>query len=57
MLWRRKYGKTPMLPTIPDGFSADRVDVFFSRDEGNNISGFRLSSGRIRNLRFILRNV
>ena len=57
VLWRRKYGKTPMLPTIQDGFSADRVDIFFSRDEEGNLSSFRLTSGRIRNLRFILRNI
>jgi len=57
VLSRRKYGKTTMLTTIPDGFSADGINIFFSRDEGNNITGFRLSSGRIRKLRFIRNNV
>jgi CubicO group peptidase (beta-lactamase class C family) len=57
VLSRRKYGKTTMLTTIPDGFSADGINIFFSRDKENNITGFRISSGRIRNLRFIRSNV
>ncbi|UCH57693.1 MAG: beta-lactamase family protein [Candidatus Bathyarchaeota archaeon] len=53
VLKRRKHDETPLLPTIPDGFSANGVNLFFSRDERNNVSGFRLSSGRIRNLLFV----
>jgi hypothetical protein len=53
VLKRRKHGKIPLLTTIPDGFTTDRFSLIFSRDGRKNISGFRLSSGRIRNLRFI----
>ena len=53
VLKRRKYGKIPLLPTIPDGFTTGRYSLIFRRDERGEISGFRLSSGRIRNFHFI----
>jgi len=53
VLKRRKHNKIPLLPTIPDGFTTGRFSLIFSRNERKNISGFRLSSGRIRNFRFI----
>ena len=53
VLKRRKHGKIPLLPTIPDGFTTDRFSLIFSRDGRKNISGFRLFSRRIRNFRFI----
>jgi len=53
VLKRRKYGKIPLLSTIPDGFTTGRYSLIFNRDGQKNLSGFRLSSGRIRNFRFI----
>jgi hypothetical protein len=53
VLKRRKHGKIPLLPTIPDGFTTGKYSLIFNSDGQKKISGFRLSSGRIRNFRFI----
>jgi CubicO group peptidase (beta-lactamase class C family) len=60
-LRQHKYGDAPMQPTFVDGFKArmtdvagfpDSMDVVFER-EGGMITGFRISAGRIRNLKHL----
>ena len=57
VLKRRKYGESTLLPAFRDGFTIDGSLIVFSRDEKDNISGVRLTTGRVRNLKFIRRNV
>jgi CubicO group peptidase (beta-lactamase class C family) len=59
VLQRRKYGIHRLLPTFVDGFTSDsapEVTIVFNRDDKNSIAGFRLSTGRVRNLRFVRQN-
>ena len=52
-LTRRKYGCNALSPTIVDGFSeaGQMLDLHFERKDGK-VSGFRLTAGRVRNLKF-----
>jgi CubicO group peptidase (beta-lactamase class C family) len=43
-------------PILRDLFRVEGKDLSFTRDDGNRITGFILSSGRIRNLRFVKEN-
>jgi hypothetical protein len=56
LLHQRKYGAAPMRPTFADAFKCDTplgvYDVLFHRRD-DWVSGFKLSSSRIRNLRFV----
>lgn len=65
VLQRRKYGISRLLPTFADGFTGDitpdawgsgRLNIVFNRDDKNRVAGFRLSTGRVRNLRFVRQN-
>lgn len=60
-LKRRKYGASQLLPTFRDGFIRDLnaaqgdgrdFDLTFARDEQDRVSGFRISTGRVRHLLF-----
>jgi hypothetical protein len=62
MLKRRKYGEGQLQPTFRDGFISDfapgegdegGLDIKFTRDEKGHVSGFRISTGRVRNLLFV----
>ena len=51
----RRHDDIPLTPTIADEFSGKPwwfLWVRFSRDEDQKITGFRLTTGRVRNLRF-----
>lgn len=52
-LKRRKHEKTLMIPTFKDAYTREDSDILFTRDNENAISGFTLTTGRVRNLRFI----
>jgi len=45
--------KRPLLPTYRDGFISSGVLFEFQRDAQHKISGFTLSAGRIRHVRFV----
>ncbi|MCZ6835576.1 MAG: serine hydrolase [Planctomycetota bacterium] len=48
---RRKYGQITMTPLDRDRFNADNI-YEFTRDASGRIDGFKLSSGRVKNLVF-----
>ena len=53
---RRKNvdGETPLMGQFADAFSAAGTGVIrFTRDEQNRVNGFLLTTGRVRNLRFV----
>jgi hypothetical protein len=52
VLRRMKADPDPLKPTVEDVFRGDIGTVRFTRDEQGALTGFLLSSGRIRNLRF-----
>ena len=52
-LKRRKHEKTLMIPTFKDAYTREDSDILFTRDNENAISGFTLTTERVRNLRFI----
>jgi len=65
ILQRRKYGTSQLLPTFVDGFIGDitpdpwgsgRLNIVFNRDDRAHVTGFKLSTGRVRNLRFVRQN-
>ena len=51
-LWNRKHGRMPLSPTHRDGFTLTSLAISFTRDELGRVSGFTMSSGRVRRLRF-----
>lgn len=51
-LKRRKYGKVPLIPTFKDAFTLTSNEILFLRDLKETITGFKLTTGRVRNLRF-----
>jgi hypothetical protein len=58
VLMRRKYGAVHLTPTVVDGFVAEEADpspyaITFERDRHGTVVGFRLTSGRNRNLVFV----
>ena len=47
-------GDTTLVGQFADAFSAARTGVIrFTRDEQNRVNGFLLTTGRVRNLRFV----
>ncbi len=51
----RRHDEFPLSPTIVDHFASQRWwfrNVDFQRDNHGKISGFNLTGGRVRNLRF-----
>ena len=48
----RKYGKVPLTPAFRNAFTLGTNDIQFERDQQGKIQGFRLSTGRVRRLRF-----
>jgi hypothetical protein len=54
-LKRRKYGSVPLEPTIKDDFTYmdNRAYLHFTRDEKGEVDGFKMTTGRVKNLRFI----
>jgi CubicO group peptidase (beta-lactamase class C family) len=49
---RRKYDVTPLAPTYKDAFTGG-ADVRFTRDVNGAVNGFLLTTGRVRNVRFV----
>lgn len=52
LLCRRKFPDQPLEPADRDGFTADRYQLDFDRDAIGAVTGFGLTTGRIRRLRF-----
>jgi hypothetical protein len=56
LLHQRKYGDAPLQPTFADAFKCTAAngvfDILFHRRD-DWVSGFKLSTGSLRNLRFI----
>ena len=53
-LKRRKYGSLPLGPAIKDDFTyMDMAYLHFTRNEKGEVDGFKMSSGRVKNLRFV----
>lgn len=54
LIKRRKYPTTPLRPAAKDAFTnpLGGYDIQFERGPHGNPTGFRLSTGRIRNLKF-----
>jgi CubicO group peptidase (beta-lactamase class C family) len=56
---RHRKGEIVMQPLQPDGFKGDfgeyggAIQLRFTRDAGHEVGGFLLTSGRVRNLRFV----
>lgn len=51
----RRHPDTPLTPTLADRFSGDNWwfrRLHFTRDAAGRVDGFRLTGGRVRNLRF-----
>jgi hypothetical protein len=48
----RKLDDRNLRPTFVDGFNAGNRTLRFTRDSDGSISGFRMSSGRVRGVRF-----
>ena len=51
----RRHGDVALSPTVADQFSSFRWffrAVVFTRDDHGDVTGFRLTGGRVRNLRF-----
>ena len=52
----KRHGDLPLEPAGPDTFTGPRWffrKVEFSRDDAGELEGFRLTGGRVRNLRFV----
>lgn len=56
-LTRKKYNPLTLQPAFRDGFATLSIlgTIRFTRDAGNKVTGFTLSSGRIRGLKFVKR--
>ncbi len=52
VLARRRFPDTPARPVYLDAFAANVGLMRFTRDAGGVVTGFLLTSGRIRNVRF-----
>lgn len=52
-LKRIKYGKTPLIPSFKDTFTVGNNEMRFVRDEDYEVTGFKITTGRVRNLGFI----
>jgi hypothetical protein len=54
LVWRRrKFPDTILTPTVADEFSADgRIQMAFTRDQENRVSGLTVTTGRVRGLQF-----
>ena len=51
-LARRRVPPQPMMPSFADGFSSQPGSIRFTRDAAGRVTGFLLTSGRIRHIRF-----
>ena len=51
-LHRRRFPDRALSPRTADGFSAGNWRISFSRSAAG-VNGFTLTSGRVRNLRFV----
>lgn len=52
----RRHEDATLTPTLADRFSGDRWwfrTLHFERDGGGRVTGFKLTGGRVRNLRFV----
>ena len=54
LVWRRrKFTDTVLTPTVADEFSADGwIQMAFTRDQENRVSGMTVTTGRVRRLQF-----
>jgi CubicO group peptidase (beta-lactamase class C family) len=51
----RPAQRNTLVPTFPDGFTADGDTIRFTRNAKGQVEGFRVYAGRVRNLRFAKR--
>jgi CubicO group peptidase (beta-lactamase class C family) len=51
-LARRRVSAQPMMPAFADGFNSQPGSIRFTRDANGRVTGFLLTSGRIRHVRF-----
>jgi CubicO group peptidase (beta-lactamase class C family) len=51
-LSRRRTPDQRLTPTYADGFTGGAGDIRFTRDQSGRVTGFLLTSGRIRHIRF-----
>jgi len=55
VLKHRRREDVPLCPTLPDRFAGEKSglgELRFIREESGKVTGFRLSTGRVKNLRF-----
>ena len=53
ILRRRRFPDRNLVPRSADGFSAGNWRLAFSRDDAGGVNEFRITTGRVRNLRFV----
>ncbi|MFC1563460.1 serine hydrolase domain-containing protein [candidate division KSB1 bacterium] len=52
-LLHRKFNSPRLVPVEPDVFSWSNRRINYTRDDNGKIDGFKVSSGRVRNLKFV----
>ena len=53
VLQHRRHGEIPLRPVARDRFGgSDLGSLQFERDSGGKVTGFKVTTGRVRNLRF-----
>jgi hypothetical protein len=53
VLQQRRHGEIPLRPMARDRFSGSNLgSLQFEQDAGGKITGFKVTTGRVRNLRF-----
>jgi CubicO group peptidase (beta-lactamase class C family) len=58
VLLKARYNRAnPIIPVSRDKFNAFGTTVLFTRDEQGKVSGFALDAGRVRNLKFVKKNL
>ena len=48
----RNAPEDPLEAVTPDVFTLSSISATFSRDEGGTVSGFEVSAGRVKGIRF-----
>jgi hypothetical protein len=53
VLQHRRHGEIPLRPAARDRFRGSNLgSLQFERDSGGKVTGFKVTTGRVRNLRF-----
>lgn len=53
ILMRKGFRKEILKPTTKDLFMGEEIALEFTRDKQNQITGFQLGAGRVKNIRFV----